>query len=84
MHRKSITLATVGIALLLGLGIAGGPLTWGTLGDWPGGLFNIHGASIKGNLYIAKVANGRAQKFHPRAGANPEFVVGKSVYSAWK
>ena len=59
---------------------------WGTLGDWPGGLFNIHGASVdqQGTLYIAEVANGRAQKFRPRAGANPEFLVGKPVYAAWK
>ena len=59
---------------------------WGTLGDWPGGLFNMHGASVdqEGNLYIAEVAGGRVQKFHPRAGANPEFLVSKPVYSAWK
>ena len=60
--------------------------SWGTLGDWPGGLFNMHGASVdqEGNLYIADVANGRAQKFMPRRGANPDFLVGKPVYSAWK
>jgi len=51
-----------------------------------GSLFNMHGASVdqEGNLYVAEVANGRAQKFHPRQGANPEFIVGKPVYSAWK
>jgi hypothetical protein len=59
---------------------------WGTLGDWPGGLFNIHGASVdqEGNLYIAEVAGGRVQKFRPRAGANPEYLVSKPVYAAWK
>jgi NHL repeat len=59
---------------------------WGTLGDYPGGLFNIHGASVDqgGNLYVAEVANGRVQKFRPRPGANPEFLVGKPVYAAWK
>jgi DNA-binding beta-propeller fold protein YncE len=59
---------------------------WGTLGDWPGGLFNIHGASVdqEGNLYIAEVAGGRVQKFHPRPGANPEYLVSKPVYAAWK
>jgi len=59
---------------------------WGTLGDWPGGFFNIHGASVdqESNLYVAEVANGRVQKFRPRAGANPEFLVGKPIYSAWK
>ncbi len=60
--------------------------SWGTLGDFPGGLFNMHGASVdqQGNLYVAEVANGRAQKFRPRPGANPEFLVGKPVYAAWK
>jgi len=24
------------------------------------------------------------QKFRPRPGANPEYLVGKPVYSAWK
>jgi len=27
---------------------------------------------------------GRVQKFRPKAGANPDFVVAKPVYSAWK
>jgi sugar lactone lactonase YvrE len=59
---------------------------WGTLGDFPGGLFNMHGMSVdqEGNLYVAEVANGRVQKFHPRQGANPAFLVGKPVYAAWK
>jgi DNA-binding beta-propeller fold protein YncE len=59
---------------------------WGALGDYPGGLFNMHGASVdqEGNLYVAEVANGRVQKFKPRQGANPEFLVGKPVYAAWK
>ena len=59
---------------------------WGTLGDWPGGLFNMHGASVdqEGNLYIAEVAGGRVQKFHPRPGANPAYLVSKPVYAAWK
>ncbi|HZP33234.1 MAG TPA: hypothetical protein VFB23_07700 [Candidatus Acidoferrales bacterium] len=59
---------------------------WGTLGDWPGGLFNMHGASVdqEGNLYIAEVAGGRVQKFRPRSGANPAYLVSKPVYAAWK
>jgi hypothetical protein len=59
---------------------------WGTLGDFPGGLFNMHGASVdqEGNLYIAEVAGGRVQKFRPRADAKPAFLVGKPVYAAWK
>jgi sugar lactone lactonase YvrE len=60
--------------------------SWGTLADWPGGLFNTHGMSVdqEGNLYVAEVGNGRAQKFIPRKGANPALLVGKPVYSAWK
>ena len=33
---------------------------------------------------IAEVDSGRVQKFRPRAGANPAFMVGKPVYAAWK
>jgi hypothetical protein len=79
--------------------------SWGALGDFPGGLFNIHGASVdqEGNLYVAEVANGRVQKFTPgreplhsrmangrvqkftpRKGANPDMLVSKPVYAAWK
>ncbi len=60
--------------------------SWGTLADWPGGLFNTHGMSVdqEGNFYVAEVGNGRAQKFVPRKGATPELLVGKPVYSAWK
>jgi len=59
---------------------------WGTLGDHPGGFFNMHGASVdqQGNLYIAEVGNGRLQKFRPRANANKAFLVGPPVYAAWK
>jgi sugar lactone lactonase YvrE len=46
----------------------------------------MHGASVdqQGNLYIAEVGGGRAQKFRPRPGANPALLVSKPVYSAWK
>ena len=59
---------------------------WGTLGDHPGGFFNMHGASVdqQGNLYIAEVGNGRLQKFRPRANANKALLVGPPVYAAWK
>jgi sugar lactone lactonase YvrE len=59
---------------------------WGTLADWPGGLFNTHGMSVdqQGNFYVAEVGNGRAQKFRPRPGANPALLVGQPVYAAWK
>jgi len=60
--------------------------TWGTWGDFPGGFWGVHGFSVdqEGNFYVAEVDNGRAQKFTPRPGANPEFLVSKPVYSAWK
>ena len=37
-----------------------------------------------GNLYLAEVDNGRVEKFAPKAGANPDFLVAKPIYSAWK
>jgi hypothetical protein len=59
---------------------------WGSQGDWPGGMWNVHGLSIdqEGNLYIAEVANGRAQKFVPRPGANPDLLMATPIYSAWQ
>ena len=59
---------------------------WGVVGDFPGAFFNMHGASTdqEGNLYIAEVGGGRVQKFRPRAGANPAYLVGPPVYAAWK
>jgi DNA-binding beta-propeller fold protein YncE len=60
--------------------------SWGTWGDFPGGFWGVHGIAVdqEGNFYDAEVDSGRAQKFRPRPGANPEFLVGKPVYSAWK
>ena len=60
--------------------------TWGSMGDFPGGLWGVHGMSVdqEGNLYVAEVDAGRVQKFHPKAGANPDFIVAKPIYSAWK
>jgi len=37
-----------------------------------------------GNFYVAEVDNGRVQKFIPRPGANPAYLVSKPIYSAWK
>jgi hypothetical protein len=37
----------------------------------------------EGNLYLAEVNNGRAQKFRPRSGADQALMVGKPVRSAW-
>jgi DNA-binding beta-propeller fold protein YncE len=59
---------------------------WGSQGDFPGGMWNVHGLSVdqEGNLYIAEVGNGRPQKFRPRPNANPAYMVGKPAYSAWR
>jgi peptidylamidoglycolate lyase len=59
---------------------------WGSMGDFPGGMWNVHGMSVdqQSNLYIAEVGNGRPQKFRPRPGANPLFLASKPFYSAWK
>ena len=59
---------------------------WGTVADFPGTLWGVHGFSTdqEGNLYVAEVDAGRFQKFRPRAGANPAMLVGKPVYSAWQ
>ena len=59
---------------------------WGTVGDFPGTLWGVHGISVdqEGNLYVAEVDAGRAQKFRPRKGANPAYLVAKPFYSAWK
>src|SRR6267142_1119739 len=60
--------------------------SWGTWGEFPGGFWGVHGFSVDqdGNFYVAEVDSGRAQKFTPRAGANPAFMVSKPVYAAWK
>jgi len=59
---------------------------WGIWGDFAGGFWGVHGFSVdqEGNFYVAEVDSGRAQKFRPRPGTNPAFLVGKPVYSAWK
>ncbi len=59
---------------------------WGTVADFAGTLWGVHGMSTdqEGNLYVAEVDAGRFQKFRPRAGANPAYLIGKPVYSAWR
>ena len=59
---------------------------WGSLGAFPGALWGVHGISVdqEQNLYLAAVGRGGVQKFRPRQGANPAYLVGKPVYSAWK
>ncbi len=60
--------------------------SWGTWGDFPGGFWGVHGFAVDqdGNFYVAEVDNGGAQKFTPRPGANPAFLVGKPIRSAWQ
>jgi hypothetical protein len=55
--------------------------SWGSQGDFPGALWNVHGMSVDpdGNLYLAEVNNGRAEKFRPRPGANPALLVGQRM-----
>jgi hypothetical protein len=58
---------------------------WGTLGSFPGALWGVHGMSVdqEGNLYVAEVDNGRVQKFRPKKGANPEFLMSKPIKRVW-
>jgi sugar lactone lactonase YvrE len=58
---------------------------WGSGGQFPGAMWNVHGMSVdqEGNLYIAEVNNGRAQKFMPRGDADPAYLVGKPLRAAW-
>src|SRR5437762_771987 len=53
---------------------------FGTWGDFPGGMWGVHGLSVDpdGNFYVAEVDSGRAQKYRPRPGANPAFLLGKA------
>ncbi len=60
--------------------------TWGTWGDFPGGMWGVHDFSVDqdGNVYVAEVDNGGAQKYRPRKGANPAYMLGKPLRVAWK
>jgi len=53
--------------------------TWGTWGDFPGGFWGVHGLNVdsEGNFYVAEVDSGRVQKYRPRPGANPAFLIAK-------
>jgi peptidylamidoglycolate lyase len=53
--------------------------SWGTWGNFPGGFWGVHGISVdsEGNVYVAEVDTGGAQKFRPRPGANPAFLITK-------
>ncbi|MGH9145382.1 MAG: peptidyl-alpha-hydroxyglycine alpha-amidating lyase family protein [Vicinamibacterales bacterium] len=60
--------------------------SWGVWGDFPGAFWGVHGMSVDqdGNVYTAAVDSGGAQKFTPRKGANPNFLLGKQVNPGWK
>ena len=57
--------------------------SWGSKGEWPGALWNVHGMSVDpdGNLYLAEVNAGRVEKSRPRKGANAAFLVGQPLKS---
>jgi peptidylamidoglycolate lyase len=59
--------------------------SWGTWGDFAGAFWGVHGLSVdqEGNVYTAAVDSGGAQKFRPRKGANPVFLLGKHVNPGW-
>ncbi len=55
--------------------------SWGMWGNFPGGFWGVHGMHVDsdGNFYVAEVDSGGGQKFRPRAGANPAFLVAKGI-----
>jgi DNA-binding beta-propeller fold protein YncE len=59
---------------------------FGGQGEWAGATDGVHGISVdqEGNLYLAELFHGRAMKYRPRQGANPDYLVGKPPYVAWK
>jgi peptidylamidoglycolate lyase len=60
--------------------------SFGSFGVTPGGFFGVHGIAVdqEGSLYVAEVGNGGAQKYTPKAGANPDLLLGAPTYSAWE
>lgn len=52
--------------------------SWGTFGNRPGDIWGVHNFTVdaEGSFYTAEVFGGRAQKFRPRQGADPKFLVG--------
>ena len=46
----------------------------------------LHGVSVdqNDNFYVNELDGGRMQKFRPRQGANPAYIVSKPVDAAWK
>jgi peptidylamidoglycolate lyase len=78
--------ADQGTHKILGYDLDGNFLySWGSWGEYPGGMWGVHGLSTdqEGNFYVAEVNNGRIQKYRPREGANPDFLVGRPWPSVW-
>ena len=83
---RKLWAADQGTHKILGYDLQGHFLySWGSWGEYPGGMWGVHGlvTDQEGNFYVAEVNNGRVQKFRPRQGANPEFVVGKPWKGVW-
>jgi hypothetical protein len=60
--------------------------SWGTWGPLPGELWGVHEITTDqmGNLYVAEVFNGRAQKFQPKPGVDPAKLMGRQMRVAWE
>ncbi|MFY9527695.1 MAG: hypothetical protein WBC04_13565 [Candidatus Acidiferrales bacterium] len=60
--------------------------SWGTFGPNPGELWGVHQLTTdqNGNLFVAEVFNGRAQKFTPKKGVDPAKLIGQQMRVAWK
>ena len=61
-------------------------LTWGSWGPKPGQLWGVHQMSVdqEGSLYVAEVLNARVQKFVPREGGHPDYLIGIPAYPTWQ
>ena len=59
--------------------------SWGTFGTCQGCMWGVHGfhTDMEGNLYTSEVRTGRVQKYTPREGANPAFLVGRPWPRVW-
>jgi hypothetical protein len=83
---RKLWAADQGTHKILGYDLEGHFLySWGSWGEYPGGMWGVHGLSTdqEGNFYVAEVNNGRVQKYRPRPGANPAFMVGKPWKGVW-
>jgi DNA-binding beta-propeller fold protein YncE len=94
MNIHSITMGADGVLWaadqgshkLLGYDANGNFLySWGTFGTCQGCMWGVHGFTTdkEGNLYTAEVRTGRVQKYTPRKGANPAYLVGKPWPGVW-